>query len=270
MERKLIKAAVAGAAGKMGCRIVSLLMEDRDFKIAGATEAEGHHAVGRDAGKVACGKVCGVKIGASLDSIEGDVDVYLDFSTPQAVASNVAVARRRRFAAVIGVTGLSAAEREAVKVASEAVPVVMSPNMSIGVNLMFELADLASRTLDESFATEIVELHHAGKKDAPSGTALRLAEITASARGRSIGETLVTGRNGQCGPRRPGETAVLAMRGGDVVGEHTLFFIGNGERIEITHRAWSRDVFATGAIAAARWIAGKPAGLYDMRNVLGL
>jgi 4-hydroxy-tetrahydrodipicolinate reductase len=244
------RAVLALAAGRTDLRVVSALV--RPGSEAGAEIAPGVIATGDTAAALA------------------DADVYIDFSTPQATADVAIAALARGVAAVVGTTGLGDRAHAALEVLSKRAPVLWAPNFSPGVNLLLDLAERAARALGPEFDLEIVELHHRKKRDAPSGTALALAE--ALARGRAAAGALEQrlGRSGDTGPRGHGELGIAAVRGGDVIGEHTAYFLGDHERIELTHRAATRDVFAAGALLAAAWLAGKPAGRYRMRDALGL
>jgi 4-hydroxy-tetrahydrodipicolinate reductase len=196
--------------------------------------------------------------------------VWIDFSVPAATVANVEAAAAAGAAMVVGTTGLSPADKERIAAAAKTIPVVLAPNMSVGLNVVLKLVADATRMLGAAYDIEIVETHHRAKRDAPSGTALRLAEAVADASGRDLASTARYERHGDIGPRTAAEIGIQTLRGGDVFGDHTVFFLGQGDRIEITHRASSRDTFAHGAIRAALWLAEKPAGLFDMRDVLGL
>ena len=254
----------------MGKAIISILSEGAyDMKLSGAVEAKGHPAVGSEAAAIGAG---GQKILVS-DDFEAAIaaaDVAIDFTNPENCAKNASIASAAGKPIVIGVTGIKEQQMEAIREAARKTAVVQSPNMSIGVNLMFKVAADVARILGDDYDVEIVESHHRFKKDAPSGTAVKLADVVAEALGRKMEEVGVYGREGMVGERTRREIGVFAMRCGDVVGEHTLVFGGIGERFEITHRAHSRNTFAQGAVRAARWILGKPHGLYDMSDVLGL
>jgi 4-hydroxy-tetrahydrodipicolinate reductase len=201
---------------------------------------------------------------------KGAADVWIDVSVPAATVANVEAAAAAGAAMVVGTTGLSPADKERIAAAAKTIPVVLAPNMSVGLNVVLKLVADATRMLGAAYDIEIVETHHRAKRDAPSGTALRLAEAVADASGRDLASTARYERHGDIGPRTAAEIGIQTLRGGDVFGDHTVFFLGQGDRIEITHRASSRDTFAHGAIRAALWLAEKPAGLFDMRDVLGL
>jgi 4-hydroxy-tetrahydrodipicolinate reductase len=201
---------------------------------------------------------------------QGAADVWIDFSVPAATMANVEAAVVAGAAMVIGTTGLSPADKDKIAAAAKKIPVVLTPNMSMGMNVLLKLVAEAARKLGPAYDIEIVETHHRAKRDAPSGTALRIAEAVAEASGRDLASTARYERHGDIGPRPAAEIGVQTLRGGDVFGDHTVHFLGQGDRIEITHRASSRDTFALGAVRAALWLSGKPAGLFDMRDVLGL
>jgi len=263
----MIRLAINGACGRMGRRLIALASDAPDMRVVAALEAAGHPAIGRDAGEVAGVGALGLRVTAEW---EAPANVLLDFSTPAGTLARLAEAAERKSAVVIGTTGLGSQDRTRIERAAEMIPVLRAPNMSVGMNLMFKVVGDVARALGDDYDVEIVETHHRFKKDAPSGTALRLAEAIAAAMEREVERDAVFGRHGEVGERGPREIGIHAVRGGDVVGDHTVSFITLGERIEITHRAHTRDTFARGALRAARFIAGKPPGLYTMRDVLGL
>ena len=266
----MIRAIVCGAAGRMGNRIVALMQEASDVALAGAVERPGHPCLGKDAGETAGIGTIGINIVSDLRSVVKEGQVILDFTAPQAAIAHLAVAAEAKVPMVFGTTGLSAADQNRARELSATVACVLSPNMSIGVNVLFRvLAEVAS-ILGSDYDVEISETHHRFKKDAPSGTAIRMGQAIAAALGRDLDKVGIYGRKGMVGERGEEEIAIHALRAGDVVGEHTVVFGGMGERIEITHRAHSRDNFARGALRAVRWIIGRPPGLYDMQDVLGL
>jgi 4-hydroxy-tetrahydrodipicolinate reductase len=265
-----MRIAILGAEGRMGRSLVRAVVgAGRAATLAAATERAGSPALGQDAGVVATGQPLGVPITAGVPA-PGAADVWIDFTVPAATVAYAEAAAAAGAALVVGTTGLGAAEREAVERAGKRVPVVFSPNYSVGVNVMLKLVADAAQTLGPAYDLEIVETHHRAKRDAPSGTALRLAQSLAEATGRDLGADVRYERHGDVGPRTAKEIGMQTLRGGDVVGDHTVHFLGTGDRIEITHRASSRDTFAVGAVRAALWLEGRPAGLYDMRAVLGL
>jgi 4-hydroxy-tetrahydrodipicolinate reductase len=261
---------VAGAAGRMGSRIVACLTAEPDLRLAAALEARGHPSVGRDAGEVAGVGCLGVPVTADADAALTAERVLVEFSEPEATLDHLRVVAAAGGRAVLGTTGFTSTQREAIARLATACPVVLSPNMSVGVTLAFRLLDVMARALGDEYDVEITEIHHRFKKDAPSGTALRMAEVIAGALGRDLGRVAVHGRRGVPGERTREEIAILSLRSGDVVGEHTVSFGGLGERLELTHRAHGRDTFARGALRAARFVVDRPAGLYSMHDVLGL
>ena len=250
----------------MGCRLISLVKSSDSLTLAGAVEGKGHPSIGQDAGEVAgCGKI-GVKIADDLSAL---LDVG-HFSVPSATMDHVRAVARHRRAIVIGTTGFSSTDLDELKRLSVQIPCVSSPNMSVGVNVIYKvIADMA-KTLGEDYDIEVVEAHHRLKKDAPSGTALKLADILARAMDRDLNSVGVYSRKGMIGERTQKEIGIQTIRAGDIVGDHTVLFGTAGERIEVTHRAHSRDTFASGALRAARWVVQQPPGLYDMLDVLGL
>lgn len=261
---------MAGATGRMGKMILTLVHESKGFKIAGALEYAGHPSIGQDIGEILGIGETGVKITSDPKVGLKASDVLIDFSLPAATSKNLKAVLKQRIAYVIGTTGLSKKNLKEIKLASKKIPIVESPNMSVGVNLLFKLAELAARVLDENYDIEITEVHHRMKKDAPSGTAMKLLEILAGARGRNVAKDSVFGRKGQVGARKKGEIGVFALRGGDVVGDHTVSFFGDAEKVELVHKASSRVAFAKGALFAAKFLAKKGQGLYHMQDVLRL
>lgn len=265
-----VDVVVAGAAGRMGSRIVACLHETGDLRLVAALEAPGHGALGRDAGEVAGVGALGVAIQGDAGAVIGRGRVLVEFSTPEATLEHLRLVADAGGRAVIGTTGFTAAQREAIGSLARRAPIVLSPNMSVGVNLAFRLLQTMAATLGEEYDVEITEIHHRFKKDAPSGTALRMAEVVAEALGRDLGHVAVYGRQGLPGERTKNEIGVLSLRSGDVVGEHTVSFGTLGERLELTHKAHSRDTFARGALRAVRFVVGQSPGLYSMQDVLGL
>ena len=266
----MVKVAVTGAAGRMGGRIISLINDTEGVQLTGALEHLNHPALGQDAGEAAGVGRLGLNITSDLQTAMKQSDVLIDFTFPEVTIENLKTVASLGKAAVIGSTGFSAEELEKLKSIASDIPCVLAPNMSVGVNLMLKLVSEAARILGDDFDIEMVETHHRMKKDAPSGTAMKLAEVAAEAVGRSLSEVGVFERFGMIGARGKDEIGVQTLRGGDVVGDHTVYFYGTGERLEITHRATSRDTFAAGAVKGALWIAQKGAGLYDMQDVLEL
>jgi 4-hydroxy-tetrahydrodipicolinate reductase len=261
---------VAGAAGRMGNRLVALLQQETELRLVAALEAPGHPALGRDAGESAGVGRLGVPIAADVEAALGRDRILIEFSVPEASLAHARLVGRHGGRAVIGTTGFTAAQREELAGIARGAPLLVSPNMSVAVNVAFKvLADMA-RMLGDDYDVEIVETHHRFKKDAPSGTALRMAEVVALALGRDLATTAVYDRHDRLAERTRKEIGMAALRSGDVVGEHTVSFASLGERLELTHRAHSRDNFARGALRGARFIATARPGLYSMQDVLGL
>jgi 4-hydroxy-tetrahydrodipicolinate reductase len=261
---------VCGAAGRMGRLLVALGHTHPEIRVAAAVEQPGASTIGRDAGEVAGIDHLAVGIVDDLGAVARRDRVILDFTTPSATLANLRVAVAAGAPIVIGTTGLTADEDTEVRSLARRTRTVMAPNMSLGVNVLMSLVRHAARALGPAFDVEVVELHHRYKQDAPSGTALALARAAAESLERPFAESAVFGRHGQVGARRREEIGVLALRAGDAVGEHTVLFGGIGERIELSHRAQSRECLAAGALRAALWIADRPNGLYSMADVLGL
>jgi 4-hydroxy-tetrahydrodipicolinate reductase len=268
-----LRIAIAGAGGRMGQTLIEATLASPDLTLAAALDIDGSPALGRDAGE-RCGRATGVMVGNDVDAAVRTADVLIDFTRPEGTLRHLASCERHRVAAVIGTTGFDAAQRQRITTAAQAIPVVFAPNMSVGVNVLAKLVTEAARTLGEDYDIEVVEMHHRHKVDAPSGTALHLGEAAAAGLGRTLRDCAVYARHGNTGERRRGSIGFAALRGGDVVGDHTVVFAGAGERIELTHRALSRQNFAAGALRAARFVgarrAARQAGLADMRDVLGL
>ncbi len=260
--------ALFGAAGRMGQALIRCAARSPAWRVVAAVEAPDCPLIGTDAGRAAGGPDLGVALAADARAAARPAAVLIDFSAPAAAARHAALAAELGRPMVIGTTGLNAAESDAVRRAAERIAVVWAPNMSVGVTLLCALVEQAARLLAD-YDLEIVELHHRHKRDAPSGTALCLAETAAAARGVPLEAVAAHGRHGLTGERPPGQIGLHALRGGDAVGEHTVLLAGSGERIELTHRASSRDCFAEGALRAAAWVAAQPPGLYGMRDVLG-
>jgi len=253
----------------MGRALVRAVSENKGAVLSAAVERPEFPYLSADVSQLSGLPASGLRLSDQRPG-KGSADVWIDFSAPAATMANVQAAAACGAAMVVGTTGLSPTDKEKIGVATKMIPVVLAPNMSVGVNVMLKLVAEAARLLGPSYDLEIVETHHRAKRDAPSGTALRLAEVLAEATGRDLDKTARYERHGDIGPRTDAEIGIQTLRGGDVVGDHTVFFFGPNDRIEITHRASSREMFASGAVRAALWLAGKPAGLYDMRDVLGL
>jgi 4-hydroxy-tetrahydrodipicolinate reductase len=258
-----LRVACVGAGGRMGERVRAALAEAPDAELVGALEGAGHPELARAAAE-------GVAWSDDPRRALARAEVAIDFSTPAATLPALRAAAELGVAYVCGTTGFGAAERAELERLSARVPVVLAPNFSVAVNVLTHLVGEAARLLGPGFDAEIVELHHAAKRDAPSGTALRLAAAVAEARGQSLEKAIVLAREGETGPRPPGAIGVQALRGGDSPGEHLVLLVGRGERLELAHRAATRDHFAAGALRAAHWVRGRAPGLYAMEHVLGL
>ncbi len=265
----MVKIAITGISGRMGRAIAGCVEEDERTTLAGALEAEGHPWIGKNLSELT-GMNTSVVVTDRPEEAFRDADVVIDFTTPEATMKNMEVAAELGKPLVIGTTGFSVEQRAAITELSRRVGVVFSPNMSIGVNLLFRLVTETARVLGDEYDVEIVEYHHRHKKDAPSGTALRIAELIAHTLGRDLDRVAVYGRKGITGERSTEEIGIQSVRAGDMVGDHIILFAGSGERLELTHRAHSRTTFAKGAVKAALWLVDKSAGLYDMQDVLGL
>ncbi len=267
----MTKVIVAGAAGRMGRRICAMVQEHSGLTLSAAFEQAGSPFVGKDIGEVAGFGPIGVTIADSLEAVIEQGEVIIDFTFHKATMEFIKVAAQYGRAMVIGTTGLTAENlTELRETAAAHFPCVQAPNMAVGVNVLFKLAERTAAVLGDAYDVEIVEAHHRMKKDAPSGTALKLGEMAAAGLGRNLAEVGVYERHGMIGERTDKEIGIQTIRAGDIVGEHTIYFAGAGERIEITHRASNRDNFASGAALAAAWVADKPKGLYSMFDVLGL
>lgn len=266
----MLKLGMIGAAGRMGRRIIALATEDKDVVVAGAVEYEKSPFLGQDAGVVAgCGNL-GVEISSDIKGAASRCDVLIDFTGAKPTMANLQYYAAAKTPIVIGSTGLESKDVAEIKKLSDIIPVILAPNMSLGVNLTFKVLEMVSKAIGDIYDIEIIESHHRLKKDAPSGTAMKMAEVIADTLKRNLETDAVYARKGLIGERTDKEIGIQTIRGGDIVGEHTVMFCGQGERIEITHKAHTRDTFAKGAIQAAKWLKNKPNGFYNMFNVLGL
>ena len=264
----MIRVAIAGAAGRMGQTLIRTILDDPRFALAHAFEQPGHEAVGQDAGELAG---CGSTSVPVTDSIDAEAfDTLIDFTVPTATLGHAEFCRRQGRQVVIGTTGMTDQDRLQIEDAAVDIGVVLAPNMSVGVNLCLKLLEVAAQALGDTVDIEVIESHHRNKVDAPSGTALRMGEVIAGALDRTLAENGVFARHGQPGVRRDHDIGFATVRAGDIVGEHSVMFAGTGERVEIAHKATSRAIYATGALRAAAWLAGRESGLYDMADVLGL
>jgi 4-hydroxy-tetrahydrodipicolinate reductase len=269
-EVVMVRIAVAGAAGRMGSRITALSKEYDGLQLGGAFGRKGHKDTGKDVGIIAGIGDTGVKLADSLEAVIDNVDIVISFTTVEASLEHLRFASSKGKGMVIGTTGFTKDKLKEVSELTKKVPCVMASNMSMGVNLLLKVLQDIARVLGDGYDVEIVEAHHRMKKDAPSGTALKMAQVIADALNRNLDDVAVYARKGIIGERKPKEIGIQTIRAGDIVGEHTVIFGGLGERIEVVHKVSSRDTFARGALRAALWVYGKPAGLYDMQDVLGL
>ncbi len=265
----LAPVVIAGSSGRMGRALIEAVQQDPDVRLSGALERAGSAWVGKDAGDLV-GASLGVAITDNLAAGLQGARVLIDFTRPEATLEYLLHCRKAGVNVVIGTTGFSEAQKQQIAEAAKEIAIVFAPNMSVGVNLTFKLLEIAAKVLSEGYDIEIVEAHHRHKVDAPSGTALRMGEVVAQALGRNLADCAVYGREGVTGERNPSTIGFATVRGGDIVGDHTVMFAGIGERVEITHKASSRATFAQGAVRAARFLADKKTGLYDMQDVLGL
>jgi 4-hydroxy-tetrahydrodipicolinate reductase len=265
----LLHVAIAGSTGRMGRALLEAVFQSPDLRLHAALERPDSPLLGKDAGEL-LGAPCGVRIASDVDAALPGAHVLIDFTRPEGTMAHLSACQRHGVKMVIGTTGLSAEQKAAIAAASAGLAIVQAPNMSVGVTLVLQLLETAARVLQDGYDIEIIEAHHRHKVDAPSGTALRMGEVIAAALGRDLNQVAVYGREGVTGERQRSTIGFATVRGGDIVGDHTALFAGIGERVEITHKASSRATFAVGALRAARFLAGKASGLYDMRDVLGL
>ena len=264
-----IKIAIAGSSGRMGRVLLEGVAQADDLVLHAALEHGGSAMLGRYAGEL-LGTPCGVHISADVVAALQGADVLIDFTRPEGTLHHLEICRKLGVNMVVGTTGLNAQQKAQLGAAAQRIGIVFAPNMSVGVNLVFKLLETASRVLAQGYDIEIIEAHHRHKVDAPSGTALGMGEVIAKTLGRDLAKCAVYGREGVTGERDPSTIGFATVRGGDIVGDHTVMFAGTGERIEITHKASSRATFAQGALRAARFLKANPAGMYDMQDVLGL
>lgn len=265
----MLKVVIAGATGRMGHALIEGVLSDADLELYGALDRDGSPQLGRDAGEQ-FGKLTHVTLSSDVDAVLQGADVLIDFTRPEASIQYLAACRRHNVKHVIGTTGFSEAEKKAIATAAEEIAVVFAPNMSVGVTLLINLVEQAARVLNEGYDIEVVEMHHRHKVDAPSGTALRLGEAAAHGLGQQLKDCAIYAREGVTGEREAGKIGFATLRGGDVVGDHTVVLAGIGERVELTHKASSRATFAQGALRAAKFLGGRTKGLFDMRDVLNL
>ena len=260
---------IAGASGRMGRMLIEAVLEAPAARLAGALDVSGSPALGRDAGE-ALGRPTGVLITDDIDAALSGADLLIDFTRPEGTLRHLEACCRAGARMVIGTTGFDEAGRAALAAAGRQIPIVAAPNMSVGVNATFKLLEMAARILAQGYDIEIIEAHHRHKVDAPSGTALKMGEVIAQALGRDLSQVAVYGRNGVTGERDPASIGFSAIRGGDIVGDHTVLFAGLGERIEISHKSSTRQGYASGSLRACQYLMHQPPGLYDMQDVLGL
>jgi len=265
-----VRIGIVGCAGRMGRMLAQEVARTKGCKLAGGSEASGNAAIGRDLGELAGLGTLGLQVGDDPAALFAAADAVLDFTSPQASVRHAALAAARGTLHVIGTTGIAADGEAAIRRAAAKAPIIWAPNMSVGINLLLALVERVAATLDARYDIEILEMHHRHKVDAPSGTALGLGRAAAKGRGVELDAVAERARDGVTGPRKSGAIGFAVLRGGDVVGDHSVVFAGVGERLELTHRAASREVYAQGAVRAALWGQGKPPGLYSMRDVLGL
>jgi len=264
-----LKVVIAGCSGRMGHALLEGVFADAELVLHGALDRAENPQLGRDAGEQ-FGKVTGVHVTSDIHAVLKEADVLVDFTRPEASMQYLDACQKANVSLVIGTTGFSAEQKLAIEAASKNIPVVFAPNMSVGVTLLINLVQSAAKVLSEGYDIEIIEAHHRHKVDAPSGTALRLGEAAAAALGRDLEQCAIYGREGVTGERDPSTIGFATVRGGDVVGDHTVLFAGIGERVELTHKASSRATFALGALRAAKFLSGKKSGQFDMQDVLGL
>jgi len=264
-----LKVVIAGCSGRMGHALLEGVFADGDLVLHGALDRPGNVQLGRDAGEQ-FGKVSGVKLTDDVDSALKGADVLVDFTRPEATMQYLDACQKARVSLVIGTTGLTVEQKQAIEAAAKNIPIVFAPNMSVGVTLLINLVEQAAKVLKDGYDIEVVEMHHRHKVDAPSGTALRLGEAAAKGTGQNLADCAIYAREGVTGEREAGKIGFATLRGGDVVGDHTVVFAGIGERVEITHKASSRATFALGALRAAKFLADKKAGQFDMQDVLSL
>ena len=264
-----MKIAIAGATGRMGKMLIETILNSADAQLVGALEHSGSGQIGEDAGAF-LGKKTGIIITADIASALSHAEFLIDFTRPEGTMAHLAVAQKTGSKMIVGTTGLSAQQLEELKLASKKLAIVFAPNMSVGVNVTFKLLEVAAKMLSQGYDIEVIEAHHRHKVDAPSGTALRMGEVIAGALGEKLDDVAVYAREGHTGERKQGSIGFATIRGGDIVGDHTVLFAGEGERIEISHKSSSRQSYAQGSLRAARFLKMQQTGLFDMQDVLGL
>jgi 4-hydroxy-tetrahydrodipicolinate reductase len=266
----MIKVGIVGAAGRMGQALIRACLDTNGMLLTAAVERKGSPETGKDAGELAGLSKLNIPVVDDLSRVVSGLDVVVDFTRPEATMEHLAVCREHGKRLVIGTTGFTPEQKADIEHIALTIPLVLAPNMSVGVNLCLKLLEIAAKVIGEQTDIEIIEAHHRHKVDAPSGTALRMGEVVAAALGRDLRECAVHGREGYTGERDPKTIGFSVIRAGDIVGEHTVMFADEGERVEITHNATSRMTFAKGAMRAAIWLMDKTPGIYDMQDVLGL
>ena len=266
----MLRIAITGAAGRMGKTLIEACQQAEGCQVSAAVERPGTSLIGADAGELAGVGALNVTLVDDISSVINDFDTLIDFTSIETTLNNLQICKANKKHIIIGTTGFSDEQKQIIKDAADETAVVFAPNMSVGVNLCLKLLEMAASVLNEDYDIEIIEAHHRHKVDAPSGTALKMGEVIADTLGRDLNECAVYGREGHTGARDPQSIGFETIRAGDVVGEHTVMFATDGERVEITHKASSRMTFAKGAIRAAKWLQSKDKGLYDMQDVLGL
>ena len=266
----MLRIAITGAAGRMGKTLIEACQQAEACEVSAAVERPGISLIGADAGELAGVGTLNVTLVDDITSVVDDFDTLIDFTSIDSTLNNLQICKKHKKHIIIGTTGFSDEQKQLIQDAADETAVVFAPNMSVGVNLCLKLLEMAASVLNEDYDIEIIEAHHRHKVDAPSGTALRMGEVVADTLGRDLKECAVYGREGHTGARHPQSIGFETIRAGDVVGEHTVMFATDGERVEVTHKASSRMTFAKGAIRAAKWLQSKDKGLYDMQDVLGL
>jgi 4-hydroxy-tetrahydrodipicolinate reductase len=265
----MMKIAIAGATGRMGKMLIEAVLNSSDAQLVGALEYSACPQLGEDAGAF-LGKKTGLLISADVSQVLANAEFLIDFTRPEGTMAHLAIAEKTATKMIIGTTGFSPEQISGLQKASAKLAIVFAPNMSVGVNATFKLLEIAAKMLNEGYDIEVIEAHHRHKVDAPSGTALKMGEVIAGALGEKLEDVAVYAREGHTGERKPGSIGFATIRGGDIVGDHTVLFAGEGERIEISHKSSSRQSYAQGALRAARFLQGQASGLYDMQDVLGL
>ena len=269
MANQSVRIAIAGASGRMGRMLIESVLNDQHATLAGALVPSGDAAIGRDAAAF-LGRETGVAISSDVEQVLANADFLIDFTRPEGTLAHLAIAEKLGVGVVIGTTGFSDAQKAAIQAAGKRIPIVFAPNMSVGVNVTLKLLEVAAKLMSTGYDIEVIEAHHRHKVDAPSGTALKMGEVIADALGRDLKTCAVYAREGVTGERDPSTIGFSAIRGGDIVGDHTVLFAGIGERIEVSHKSSSRLSYAQGSLRAVHFLVGRENGLFDMQDVLGL